>query len=137
MGFKLCLIRDGEILCEFPLSPEDWLRDDLERECDKLEEQTEYLLKILDVFTNENRLRMMKRLLEEDKFMLRFNDFITDLKMNPKIIREHAHRLSEAGFIDYPARGKYRLSNLGKKRFITAGLALRRILEILDEEFEY
>ncbi|MFQ5711917.1 MAG: winged helix-turn-helix domain-containing protein [Candidatus Geothermarchaeales archaeon] len=133
MGLKLRLVEDGKILFEIPISPEDWVGDDLRHECHRFVEEVEEISKVFDAFTNDKRVRMMRSLLEDDDFMLSFNDFLKDLNMNPKSVREHAERLSEAGFLEHPDRGKYRLSELGRRRFITAGLALRRILQFLDD----
>ncbi|NIM45519.1 MAG: hypothetical protein GTN80_07740 [Nitrososphaeria archaeon] len=137
MGLKLQVVKNGKILCEVPLSPREWPREDLESECHMLEEEIEELSKIFEALTNETRMRMMTRLLGEEDFMLSFNDFLRGFNMNPKSVREHAHRLSEAGFLENPGRGKYRLSELGRRKFVAAGLALRRMLNILSEELEW
>lgn len=135
MGLKILLVEDGKVLCEIPLSPEDWLKKDLEEECERFEESLREISKVFDVFTNERRVKMMRSLMEEEDFMLNFKDFMDGLDMNPKSIREHADRLFEAGFLERPDRGKYRLSERGRLGFMMGGLAMRRMFRALEDEF--
>ncbi len=84
---------------------------------------------------NENRVQMLHHLMDEDDLTLSFTDFREDLRINPKMIREHTMKLREAGFLESPKRGKYKLSKRGEVSFMMTNLALRRILKILWEEY--
>lgn len=136
MGLKLLLAKDGKILCEIFLSPDDWVKNDLEEEFEDLHKELQNFTRILSVFMNENRLRMLQHLMKEDDLTLSFTDFRDDLRMNPKMIREHTLKLKEVGFLKSPKRGKYKLSKRGEASFMMTSLALRRMLKSLWEECE-
>ena len=136
MGLKLLLARDGNILCEVSLSPSDWPREELEEELNVFRGGMERLFRMYSALLNENRIRMLRTLVEDEDSMLSFKEFIDMLKMNPKIVREHAMRLREAGFLDSPSRGKYHLSQAGRLLFMAAGPALLKVFDVLREEFE-
>ena len=134
MPLRLLLMRDGEVLCEIPLSPSDWPKEELEAELDAFREKLKRLFKTYSAMLNENRIRMLRSLMEDQDSTLSFREIMKDLQMNPKIIREHATKLSEAGFLETPGRGKYQISNTGRVLFMTAGPALARIFDIIMEE---
>ena len=136
MGLKLLLARDNQILCEIPLSPDEWGKNDLDEEFETLHRELQNFGKVLAAVMNENRVQMLHRLMDDDDLTLSFTDFRDGLGLNPKMIREHTMKLQEAGFLESPRRGKYRLSKRGEVSFMMTGLALRRMLEILREEYE-
>lgn len=136
MGLKLLLVKDDQILCEVPLSPDDWAKNELEDEFEGFQEELQDYAKVLAAVMNENRVQMLRHLMKEQDSTLSFTDFREDLRLNPKIIREHAMKLKEAGFLESPERGKYRLSERGETSFMTTGLAFRRVLKMLREEYE-
>jgi len=115
---------------------DDWRRHDLEREMDQMRRGTEEFSRIADALSNENRMRMVAHLIERDDHTRSFKDFIEELGLNPKLVREHTRRLHDAGFLDSPERGKYRLSPLGCVKFLAAGPAMRRILGELGEQLD-
>jgi DNA-binding transcriptional ArsR family regulator len=131
MSLRLLLMRDSEVLCEVPLTPSHCSKDELEAELDDFRRR---LFKTYSIMLNENRVRMLRSLMEEEDSTLNFKELMEDLKMNPKIIREHAMRLSDAGFLETPARGRYHLSNAGRVLFMVAGPALLRIFDTIIEE---
>ena len=133
---RLLLERDGEILCEVPLSRSDWLSDELDDELNLFRRRMQVLFRTYSAMLNENRVRMLRTLLQDEDSTLSFKEFMDALKMNPKVVRENALKLSEAGFIESPSRGKYQLSTLGSMLFIVAGPALLRILDTLREEVD-
>ncbi|MFQ6077056.1 MAG: hypothetical protein ACE5Z5_13160 [Candidatus Bathyarchaeia archaeon] len=136
MALKLRLVKGRRVLCEIPLSPREWSKDELTEELDRTEREFEDFHKLLEAMTNVNRVRMVRCLLEDDDFTMSFKEFMNGLGMNPKVIREHAMKLHRAGFLESPDRGKYRLSELGRFSCMMTGLAFRRILHILKEECE-
>ncbi len=133
MKLKLQLVRDGEVLFEIPLSPTDWPREQLENELQAFEADFQRFSKIFDALAHKTRLRMMKRLMEEEDGTMNFADFMRDLDLNPKIVWENARKLREGGFLEKVARGRYRCSDVGQRGFILMSLALRHLMETLEE----
>ncbi|MCW4021152.1 MAG: hypothetical protein NWF14_08000 [Candidatus Bathyarchaeota archaeon] len=134
-GLKLSLTTRDDALLEIPLFPDEWSRVQLENELDAIEEDFQRFSKIFDALSNQTRLRMMKRLMEEESRTMNFADFMHDLELNPKLVWENARKLSEGGFLKKTGRGKYRCSEFGETGFMMMSLALRRLMEAL-EEFE-
>lgn len=137
MKLRLQLVRDGEVLFEIPLSPTDWPKEQLENELEALGDDFQRFSKIFDVLCHETRLRMMKRLMEEDDHTMNFADFMRDLNLNPKIVWENARKLKERGFLEKLDRGIYRCSDFGQRRFILISFAFRRLIEALEEMENY
>jgi DNA-binding transcriptional ArsR family regulator len=126
-------VQDGEIIWEIPLSPNDWPRKQLENEFDALEEDFHRFSKIFDALSNETRLRMMRRLMEEKDRTMSFADFMRDLDLNPKIVWENSRKLCDGGFLTKIERGKYSCSEFEQTAFMTMSLALRRLMKFLEE----
>ncbi|MFQ5759233.1 MAG: winged helix-turn-helix domain-containing protein [Candidatus Bathyarchaeia archaeon] len=133
MKLTLRLVRDGEVLFEIPLSPADWSREQLENELEAFEADCQRFSKIFDALSHETRLRMMKRLMEEDDRTVNFADFMRDLNLNPKIVWENAKKLREGGLLEKVDRGRYRCSEVGQTGFILVSLVLRHLMETLEE----
>ena len=134
MKLKLQIVRDDEIIFEMPLSLTEWPRDRLENELDAFEEYFRRLSKVFNALSNETRLLMMKKLMEEKDRTMSFADFMRDLELNPKLVWENARKLREGGLLEKIGRGRYRCSSFGETSFIMMSLALRRIIETLEEE---
>lgn len=137
MKLKLQLVGNGEILFEIPLSLLDWPREELQNEFKATEEDFQRFSKIFDALSHATRLRMMKRLMEEEDHTLNFADFMKDLNLNPKIVWENSRKLEESGFLEKTGRGKYRCSEFGQTTFIMMSLALHRLIESLKEMEEF
>ena len=137
MKLKLQLVRDGEVLFEIPLSPTDWSKEQLENELEALEDNFQEFSRIFDALSHETRLRMMKRLMEEEDRTINFADFMRDLNLNPKIVWENAKKLREGGLLEKVDRGIYRCSDFGQRRFILINFAFRRLIEALEEMENY
>ena len=133
MNLKLRLVRNGETIFEIPLSPTDWPRQQLENEFKVSEHSFERFSKIFDALSHETRLRMMTRLMEEEDRTMSFADFMRDLNLNPKIVWENSRKLRDGGFLEKTARGKYSCSEFGQTAFMMMSLALRRLIESLEE----
>jgi len=133
MKLKLQLVRDGEVLFEIPLSPTDWPREQLKNELKAFEADFQRFSKIFDVLFHKTRLRMMRRLMEEEDGIMNFAGFMRDLDLNPKIVWENAKKLREGGFLVKVSRGRYRCSDVGQRGFILISLALRHLMETLEE----
>ena len=137
MKLKLQLIRDGEVILEMPLSPMDWPKDQLENELEAAEEGFKRFSKIFDAFSNATRLRMMRRLLEEEDRTVSFAVFMRDLDLNPKLVWENARKLSNGGLLKKTGRGKYSCSEFGQRAFMMMSLVLRHLVETLEELEEF
>jgi len=133
MKLKLQIVGDGKILFEMPLSLIDWPRERLESELDSLEADFERFSRIFTALSNETRFMMMKQLVEKEDRIVNFTEFMRGQDLNPKLVRDNTRKLSECGLMEKTGRGKYRCSDFGESSFIVAGLALRRLIEVLDE----
>ena len=133
MHLKLQLVRDGKIILEVPLSPMDWPKDQLETEFKAFEDDFERFSNMFSALRNQTRLKMMRRLVEEEDRTMNFADFMKDLDLNPKTVWENSRKLSDGGFITKTGRGTYHCSEFGQSAFLTLSLALRRLLESLEE----
>ena len=133
MTLKLQLVRDRKVLFEIPLSPTDWPREQLEDELEAFETDFKRFSKIFDALSHKTRLRMMKRLMEEEDRTINFADFMRDLNLNPKIVWENAKKLREGGLLEKVERGRYRCSEVGQRGFILLSFAFKRLMEALEE----
>ena len=137
MSLKLQLVRDGKVILEVPLSPMDWPKDQLEQEFQAFEEDFQRFSNIFDALSNQTRLKMMRRLVEEEDSTMNFADFMKDLDLNPKTVWENSKKLTDGGFLTKTGRGKYHCSEFGQSAFLTLSLVLRRLLESLEEMDDY
>ena len=133
MTLKFQLVRDGKVILEVPLSPTDWPKDQLESEFKAFEDDFQRFSSIFDALSNQTRLRMMRRLVLEETSTMNFADFMKDLDLNPKTVWENSRKLSDGGFLTKTGRGTYHCSEFGQSAFLTLSLALRRLLESLEE----
>ena len=137
MTLKLQLVRDGKIILDLPLSPLDWPKEQLAQEFQEFEDDFERFSNIFSALTNQTRLKMMRRLVEEEDSTMNFADFMKDLDLNPKTVWENSKKLSDGGFLTKTGRGTYKCSQFGQTTFLTLSLALRRLLESLEELENY
>jgi DNA-binding transcriptional regulator YhcF (GntR family) len=133
MKLKLQVVQDGKILFEMPLSPVDWPKKKLEDELDAAEVDFERFSRVFDALSHETRLRMMRCVLEEEDHTMSFADFMKDLDLNPKIVWENSRKLEEGGLIEKTGRGKYSVSEFGQTAFMMMSLALRHLMESLEQ----
>lgn len=133
VGLKLSLRKDNDVLFEIPLSTEDWSRDNLRDELALLEQEFEKFSRLFDALSHQTRLRMMKRLFEDEDLALGFADFMKDLALNPKIVWESTKKLRGGGLLVKSTNGKYRCSEMGQAEFLMLSLALRRLFQVLEE----
>ncbi len=133
MKLKLQLVQDGHVVFEIPLSPEDWQKEALEIELEATEDSFERFSKMFDALSHITRLRMMNRLIKEDDHQMSFADFMRDLSLNPKTVWENSRKLEEGGFLEKTGRGRYSVSEFGQTTFMMVSLALRRLIESLEE----
>jgi len=130
---KLQLTKNGEVVFDMPLSMEDWTKRRLTNELTSAERQFDRFSKLFDALSHETRLRMMKRLLEDEDLSLGFGEFMRDLGLNPKTVWENTKKLQEGGLLVKSKDGKYRSSEPGIAEFLMLSLALRRLFKALEE----
>jgi len=133
MKLKLRLVRNGKVVFEIPLSRMEWSDENLEGRFGSVEEDFQRFSRIFDALAHETRLRMMKRLMEEEDGTMSFSDFMRDLDLNPKLVWENARKLREGGLVEKIGRGRYRCSEFGETSFILVSFALKRLMEALEE----
>jgi len=131
MKLRLLLMGDGKVLFEVPLSMKDWPKDRLEDELTSFEEEFDKFSRLFDALSHETRLRMMKRLFEDEDRKIGFGDFMKDLDLNPKIVWESTKKLQNSGLLVKSEDGKYRCSQFGEAQFLMLSLALRRLLQTM------
>jgi predicted transcriptional regulator len=137
MPLKLQLVRDGKIILEVPLSPMDYSKEQLESEFKEFDDDFERFSNMFSALANQTRLKMMKRLIEEEDSTMNFADFMKDLDLNPKTVWENSKKLSDGGFLTKTGRGTYQCSEFGQSAFLSLSLVLRRLLESIDEIEDY
>lgn len=137
MGLKLQLVRDGKTILEIPLNPTDWPKEKLETEFEAFEEDFQKISSMFDALSNHTRLKMMRRLVEEEDSTMSFANFMKDLDLNPKTVWENSRKLSDGGFLTKTGRGTYHCSEFGQSAFLTMSLVLRRLLEHFEEMEDY
>jgi len=133
MKLKLVITRNGEVLFETPLSKEEWPRSRLTSELASFEHEIAKFQKLFDALSHQSRLKIMKRLLEDEDLTLGFGDFMRDLGLNPKTVWESTRKLQEGGLLVKSKDGKYRFSEPGVAEFLMLSLALRRLLKAMEE----
>ena len=117
---------------ELPLSAEAWPQDLLHRELNSFEKEFERFVKLFDALSHQTRLRMVKRLFEEEDSTLGFTDFIRELGLNPKIVWQNTKKLCDGGLLEKSESGKYSFSRAGKAEFLMLSLVLRNLREVFE-----
>ncbi|WXG45188.1 MAG: hypothetical protein WED05_00400 [Candidatus Atabeyarchaeum deiterrae] len=137
MSFKLLLVKDGKVLAEVPLFNEHESHIEfLEKELEEFEDdEFKDLSKLFDTLSNQDRLRMLSKMLTSDK-PVRFVDFMNDLELNQKLVSDYCKRLMNSGLVTSNERGKYEASPLGMNSFLVMTVALRTILQALEDEMK-
>jgi DNA-binding transcriptional ArsR family regulator len=137
MKLKLLLVKDDKVISEIPLSLEQWRRKHLEDELESFEKEFDQFSKLFHALAHENRLRIMKRLFEDEDVTLGFADLMNDLDLNPKIVWESTKKLCESGLLVKSNNGKYRCPELGQAEFLMISIALRRLVQIMAQLEEF
>ena len=133
MKLKLRLLKDNKVIFEMPLSVEDWQKERLENELDSFEQDLDKFSRLFDALSHGTRLKMMTRLFGHEEQALGFADFMRDLDLNPKIVWESTRKLREGGLLTKSADGKYRCTDPAAAEFLMLSLALRRLLQAMEE----
>lgn len=130
---KLMLVEDGKTLWEIPLQARNWDNTSLRHEFKEMEGEIERFERLFNTLANEGRIRMMRTLFMGHEKSMGFTELMNQLRMNPKIVSESTKRLRQTGFIEKDDNGRYRPTRSGEAQFLMMSVAMRRMLEILDE----
>jgi DNA-binding transcriptional ArsR family regulator len=130
MTIRLLLVKDDEVLMELPLSAGALSKDRLQQELDSFEEEFDRVTKLFDALSHTTRLRMVKRLFEEEDLTLGFTDFIKELGLNPKIVWQNTKKLCDGGLMEKDEDGRYSCSEAGRAQFLMLSLMLRQLRDI-------
>ena len=130
---KLMLVEDEKILWEIPLNARQWDRRSLSREFDEMEGEMARFESLFNALANRGRMRMMRSFFRTTDRSMGFTELMNELGMNPKIVSDSTKRLRRSGFIEKDDEGRYRTTRNGEAQFLMMSVAMRRMLEILDQ----
>ncbi len=128
----LKLVEDGKTLWEIPLQARNWDRRALSREFAEIDNEIKRLEAIFNAMANTGRRRMMRTFFVMERPM-GFTELMNELGMNPKIVSDSTKRLRNTGMIEKDEDGKYKPTRTGEAQFLMMSVAMRRMLEILDQ----
>ncbi len=135
MDLRIHLIKDGKVIFDLPLEPEEWEWERLHGELDSLERDLSEIRAIHDILSNETRFRMICEMVRRSDS--RFSELMERVDANQKIISESLRRMVERSMVQRvernPREVHYLLSRIGFASFISC-LTMRRIIQELDDE---
>ena len=130
---KLMLVEDDKVLWEIPLNARQWDRTSLSREFDEMEGEMARFESLFNALANRGRMRMMRSFFRTTDRSMGFTELMNELGMNPKIVSDSTKRLRRSGFIEKDEEGRYRTTRNGEAQFLMMSVAMRRMLEILEQ----
>jgi len=128
----LKLVENGKTLWEIPLQARNWDRGSLNREFQAIENEIKRFEATFNALANRGRMRMMLTFFDMERPM-GFTELMNELGMNPKIVSDSTKRLRNTGMIEKDEEGKYKPTRTGEAQFLMMSVAMRRMLEILDQ----
>jgi DNA-binding HxlR family transcriptional regulator len=129
---KLKLVKDGKTLWEIPLQARNWDRSSLNREFEEIDNEIKRFEATFNALANTGRMRMMRAFFDMER-PVGFTELMNELGMNPKIVSDSTKRLRNTGMIEKDEQGKYRTTRTGEAQFLMMSVALRRMLDFLEE----
>ena len=130
---KLMLVEDDNVLWEIPLNARQWDRRSLSREFEEMEGEMARFESLFNALANRGRMRMMRSFFDTTDRSMGFTELMNELGMNPKIVSDSTKRLRRSGLIEKDDEGRYRTTRNGEAQFLMMSVAMRRMLEILDQ----
>ena len=130
---KLMLVEDEKVLWEIPLNARQWDRRSLSREFEEMEGEMARFESLFNALANQGRMRMMRSFFDTTDRSMGFTELMNELGMNPKIVSDSTKRLRRSGFIEKDDEGRYRTTRNGEAQFLMMSVAMRRMLEILEQ----
>lgn len=129
---KLKLVENGKTIWEIPLQASNWDKRSLNREFNEIENEIKRFEALFNAMANTGRMRMMRTFFDLDR-PIGFTELMNELGMNPKIVSDSTKRLRNTGMIEKNKEGKYRPTRTGEAQFLMMSVAMRRMLEILEQ----
>jgi DNA-binding HxlR family transcriptional regulator len=129
---KLKLEENGKTIWEIPLQASNWDKRSLRREFNEIDNEIKRFEAIFNAMANTGRMRMMRTFFDLERPM-GFTELMTELGMNPKIVSDSTKRLRNTGMIEKDDEGKYKPTRTGEAQFLMMSVAMRRMLEILEQ----
>ncbi len=133
MDLRVQLLKDGKVLLDLPLEPEEWELERLDHELDSLDRNLTKIQEIHNVLSNETRFRMLCEMVRSSDS--RFSELMEKVDANQKVVTESLRRMMERSMVRrverHPREVHYLPSRIGFASFITC-LTMRRIIEELD-----
>jgi hypothetical protein len=126
-------MRGDKVILDLPLSILDWQKEQLFTEFEAFEEDFKRISCMFEALSNITRIKMMRKLVEEEDQTMNFADFIHELNLNPKTVWENSRKLKDGGFLKKTSRGTYHCSEFGQSAFLTLSLILRQILCSIED----
>jgi predicted transcriptional regulator len=130
---KLRLVDDDKVLWEIPLEAEQWDRRRLQREFDEMDQEIQRFESLFNAMANRSRMRMMRTFFVNSETPIAFTELMRILNLNPKIVSDSTKRLRSTGLIEKNREGKYQSTRLGEAQFLMMSVAMKRMLEFLEE----
>ena len=130
---KLKLVEDGKTLWEIPLQARHWDRRSLRQEFDEMEDEMNRFQGLFNALANRSRMRMMRTFFRHSDRSMAFTELMNELGMNPKIVSDSTKRLRRTGLIEKDDDGRYRPTRIGEAQFLMMSIAMKRMLEILEQ----
>ena len=130
---KLMLVEDDNVLWEIPLNARQWDRTSLSREFEEMEGEMARFENLFNALANRGRMRMMRSFFDTADRSMGFTELMNELGMNPKIVSDSTKRLRRSGLIEKDDAGRYRTTRNGEAQFLMMSVAMRRMLEILEQ----
>ncbi|MFQ6010557.1 MAG: winged helix-turn-helix transcriptional regulator [Nitrososphaerales archaeon] len=133
MTLKIQIVRDGEVIADFPLERDVWAKETLETELSEVESTIDPVSEMHDLFSNNVRTRMLSEMIRSSD--RRFGELMDIVDANQKIVSEHLRRMIEKGLATRvetnPSEVHYVPTEKGFASMLTC-MVTRRILDELD-----
>jgi hypothetical protein len=131
---RLVLLKDDQVVFDVPLSRGQLPKERLEDEISAMGQNLQRFSQLFNAFSHQNRLRMMKLMMEDEDATVGFADFIHSLDLNPKLVWENTRKLSEGGLLEKSENGRYRCSEFGEASFIMLSAVLGQLQHLFESE---
>ena len=135
MTLKIQIVRDGEVIADFPLEREVWTKETLESELSEIESEStiDPVSEMHGLFSNNVRTRILSEMIRsEDR---RFGELMEVVDANQKIVSEHLRRIIEKGLATRVETNRSEVHYVPTARGFASMLTCmvtRRILDELD-----
>jgi len=127
LKLRIIIMKDDEKLIDFSL-PQEELRDIMTRllgDVDQTLNEVREFTEVHKALSNAKRLLMMLEMLRRKR--MRFQDFVSSLSMNPRIVSFNLKLMTRCGLVD-KRNGAYQLSPKGERLLLTSLLIMEGLM---------